>query len=512
MKMVGFAIFASLALAAQGSSVDLMEGLSGKQMSLPAFASFFQQRFGQSSEDEKSHHNTWRKQASMYMGLLQALGNAVPKDKEEQTKKWVNEIIKLLKSPADQIFGEATNTSQDLGERISAAFKKLQTAEKKAEEKLAAAYTSNVKLATCFSEMHQIEDDKASHCGKHTPSSCYRMNATRKHKFKVSSQFPWECKFNKYGDPEKCAGDNSKLYQDLVSHKEAMQLAMDQWKIEKTACDMQLAEQYNTCGNTTTKLLSKRGECKTDIIATEETMCQWREWIQKRTDAAADLDAAQGKGPKLLPTLKKEWEDLQIIICMLETFRDRAGQTGPYGESTGGMTFKEKDYENCEKKVRGKSWVASVYTMESEEESLYASSKFNDATLKTFFTAGLAEYYRAEYFIEHKFISYVPPADRPDFASMQVTLFTTPKAQAMSTLFSEIPEKELPKSCAGYKAIDGEKDCSEDTKCRFYDTDSYGKSHSVSAVCPLESVTEGKVAMKVCEAGLRMHALETSIY
>merc|ERR1719217_1209223 len=115
-------IFCSPVHGSFADSVSSMLGLrsasDSSEMSMPDFAGLIQQRLG-----EHSSRSPWKAQAEMFLGLLQGMGSQVPENKANQTRHYVDEIIKLLSTSKDDIYTDAVTTKNTTQKELNDQFK-----------------------------------------------------------------------------------------------------------------------------------------------------------------------------------------------------------------------------------------------------------------------------------------------------------------------------------------------------------------------------------------------------
>jgi len=385
--------------AVQGSVVDFSDslhaGLKGSSLSMPTFAGLVQQHMGQTSKAP------WKAQAEMFLGLLQSMGGQVPEDKANQTRHYVDEIIKLLTTSSDDIYADATTTKETMQTQVNTEYTDLETEEGSANKALANTKAVDSDLAKCYAHLKEIASNHGVHCGdKEPPHACVRKEKSKLHNFDVASKDKWICNFTAGSDPDKCTSDSSPLKTDLVSNRELLRLAYQTWKLENKTCTDDLNAERELCQNTNNTYVGKQATCQEMFINASDHLCNFRDKVDKWKTYLATLKTTQTRAKTLLQPKEKEYTDLNLIICMLEAFRDRKK-----------MTFTDSDYSTCEEKAKNLKWVGKIDTLETKTETLTASSKYDHDCLEFSFSGGLAE-------------KYMAPSDG---SSPTVTFFTEPE-------------------------------------------------------------------------------------
>merc|ERR1719316_2398838 len=319
----------------------------------------------------------------MFLGLLQSMGNQVPESAANQTRHYVDEIIKLLTTSSDDIKADAQTTKDYEQGQIDTQYGNLQSAETAANKGLADTTAVDSDLADCYSHLKEIASNHSVHCGeKELPAACKKKNETKVHTFDVADKDTWTCDFGDGKNPTKCTDATSPLKTDLTSKRDALRLAYQQWKAENKTCNDDLTAERTLCQNTNASYHGKQQTCKDKYANTSVHLCVFRDKIDKWNTSKSTLTATQAHAKTLLGPKEKEWTDLNLIICMLKKFRARPK-----------MTFTDADYGECETEAKGLVFVGEINTNEAETETLTSSSKFNKACLDFSFSGGLGEKY-----------------------------------------------------------------------------------------------------------------------
>merc|ERR1719316_44216 len=147
---------------------------------MPDFAGLIQKHL----QGHGENHGTrapWKLQAEMFLGLLQGMGSQVPSNRTNQTKHYVNEIIKLLEGARDDIFNDAQTTKNTTQVELNELFKNLQDEENAANTALNETEGKDGDLANCYTHLHEITANKSEHCDteKAPPQACVKKNNTR---------------------------------------------------------------------------------------------------------------------------------------------------------------------------------------------------------------------------------------------------------------------------------------------------------------------------------------------
>jgi len=342
---------------------------------MPTVAGLIQQHIGSTSKAP------WKAQAEMFLGLLQSMGGQVPADKANQTRHYVDEIIKLLTTSSDDIKADATTTKETTQTQLNTQYNTLETEEATANKAWTDTQAVDSDLAKCYAHLKEIASNHSVHCGdKNLPPACVRKNNTKMHTFDVASKDTWVCNFTAGSDPTKCTSDSSPLKTDLVSNRDLLRIAYQTWKMENKTCNDDLAAEHELCQNTNNTYWGKQAKCQELFINATDHLCSFRDKIDKWTGYLATLKTTQTTAKTLLPPKKREWEDLNLIICMLKAFRDRNQ-----------MTFTGSDYSTCEAAAKDFNWVGDIDTLETETETLTTNSKYDHECLDFSLSGGLAE-------------------------------------------------------------------------------------------------------------------------
>merc|ERR1719240_1737399 len=344
---------------------------------MPKFAGLLQQHLGQASESKNSH--AWKPQAEMFLGLLQSMGGQVPESAANQTRHYVDEIIKLLSTSSGDIYADAETTKDYEQGRIDKQYADLQSAETAANKELADTTAADSDLADCYAHLKEIASNHSVHCGeKELPEACKKKNNTKVHTFDVADKDTWTCDFGDGKNPTKCTDATSPLKTDLTSKRDALRLAYQQWKAENKTCNDDLTAERTLCQNTNTSYYGKQAACEKLYYNVSDHLCNFRDKIDKWNTSKSTLTATQGNAKTLLGPKEKEWTDLNLIICMLKKFRARPK-----------MTFTDADYGECETEAKGLVFVGEINTKETETETLKSGSLYKETCLAFSFSAGL---------------------------------------------------------------------------------------------------------------------------
>jgi len=318
----------------------------------------------------------------MFLGLLQS---PVPDDKRGQTQHYVNEIIKLLSTLGDNIKQDVLKTKDMCQTEIKEAYTDLETEETLTNKAFSDTKAADSELAECYAHLQDIASNHSVHCGdKELPRACQRKNDTKMHTFDVARQDTWVCNFTAGSNPTKCTSSTSPLKTDLLAKRDLLRSAYEAWKLDSKMCVDDLTAEKKLCQNTNDSYVGKQATCQDMFSNASDHLCNFRERIDKWTGYLATLKKAQEKGKTMVPPKSAEWTDLNLIICMLEAFRDRQK-----------MTFQEDDYTTCQSKAKDLEWVGELDLMETKMSTLTSSSKYDHECLEFSFSGGLAEKYMA---------------------------------------------------------------------------------------------------------------------
>jgi len=431
----------------------------------------------------------WKAQAQAFMGLLQSMGKQVPGEKQDETRRMLSELITFLQTSSSEL----TNSSQSAVTTLESEMGGFKNSVKEYNGAVAEAFTKvtakDTGLAECYAALRTKEETYRHEClpSIPLPESCRLMEAGKKKKFAVAKKFTWKCDCHNGGTADSCTNSNSDLSMDLNQKNKSLEDAYAQWLELKADCERETKTAEAECerqrvsihGNT-----GKKAACDDIFREASELLCHITTSAKTREEFSTSLNTKMedARLQAAWKEEKKQWEDLQLIICVLKRFRTN-------------MNFAQEDYNTCQGEV-------DAFPVPAPAVPDFPPTKIIDGIE---FRGGLSD----------KYLGMPDVQGTPALSTKAVALnLYLPSDTSEAKMYLKLADADAQQSC---KVADSEKDivaasgvaaaekqCADSSACKFFELGG-GNSRmgNIECIPQTDNINHYTIMRKVCNGGAR---------